>query len=119
MEKNLIERRKGQLLGLGIAALVVGALAMLGGIAMIVGAVLWVINPLLLAFGIIAGIVGAGGIVLGCVFTCTGSAIKATHGSIVEENLGKGTVNMHKCKNCGAELEEGKEICAECQENLK
>ena len=86
---------------------------------MIACSIMWGIRPLLLVFGILVGIIGAAGVVLGVVVTFTSSAVKATNGSVAEENLGIGTANMHKCKNCGVQLEEEKEICAKCEENLK
>jgi len=113
---NIIEKRKGQLKGLGIALLVLGGLALVGGILM---SVLGAPNVLLIVFGVLLALAGIAGGVVGVIFTWTACAVKATKGSIAEDNLGKGTVNMHKCSNCGEEIPADKTICEKCEENLK
>ena len=85
----------------------------------VVSAVSQAINIALLIIGIVLCFGGIAGAVIGIIFTWTANAVKATNGSIAEENLGKGTVNMHKCSNCGKEIAEDKTICEECEENLK
>ena len=116
---NIIEKRKGQLKGFGLIILVVSALALLGGIIMAVLSAGDKINVLLLVFGIILACLGVAGVVCGVVFTWVSGAVKATNGSIAEDNLGIGTVNMHKCSNCGVEIPQDKTICDKCEENLK
>lgn len=112
---NIIEKRKGQLKGLGLATLILGALMLVGGVLMLcLGS-----GAGMIIGGIILAVIGLVGVVGGIVFTWISNAVVATHGSIAEGNLGKGTVNMHKCENCGAEVEEGVKICAKCEENLK
>ena len=64
----------------------------------------------------VIGVVGLG---FGVNFTWVASALVATKGSVAEDNLGKGTVNMNKCSNCGAEIKKGEDLCDKCKENLK
>ena len=118
--KNIIEKRKGQLQFIGAIVLAVGVILAVTGIILFVTSKSGNdFNFVKLAFGIILTILGIAGIVCGVVFSWTGSAVKATNGSIAEDNLGKGTVNMNKCENCGAEVEKGIKICKKCEENLK
>ncbi len=117
---NIIEKRKGQLKGFGILILALAVISSVAGVVLLLtcssGGDLSVIKIVL---GIIFLILGIVGLFFGVVFTWVASAVKATDGSIAEDNLGKGTVNMHKCENCGAQVEEGVKICAKCEENLK
>lgn len=113
---NIIEKRKGQLKGLGIGLLVISALALIAGVIMLC---LNEGKAGMIIFGVILAVLGLVGCVAGVVLIWISNAVVATHGSIAEGNLGKGTVNMHKCENCGAEVEEGVKICAKCEENLK
>lgn len=117
---NIIEKRKSQLKFIGAIILALGVIVAVTGVILTVtsgiGKDLSIIK---LVFGIIFIVVGVAGLALGIALSWIASAVKATNGSIAEENLGKGTVNMHKCENCGAEVEEGVKICAKCEENLK
>ncbi len=117
---NIIEKRKGQLKGLGIIILALSViLSVVGVVLLLTCAMGGKLSIVKLVLGILFLIIGIAGLFLGVVFTWVASAVKATNGSIAEDNLGKGTVNMHKCENCGAEVEEGVKICAKCEENLK
>ena len=92
------------------------SLSLVGGIVMLALAK----NSVgLIIGGVLLLVVGVVGVICGVVFTWTASAVKATHGSIAEDNLGKGTVNMHKCSNCGVEIPAERTICEKCEENLK
>ncbi|MBQ8908730.1 MAG: zinc ribbon domain-containing protein [Clostridia bacterium] len=113
---NLIEKRKSQLKNLGIILLVISALALVGGILMLA---LAKGSAGLIIGGIVLLVAAVAGVVVGVIFTWTSSAVQATQGSIAEGNLGKGTVNMHKCSNCGVEIPEERTICEKCEENLK
>lgn len=117
---NIIEKRKGQLKFVGILVLALSVILAVTGVVLIltsgIGEDLSVVK---LVFGIILTVLGVAGLAVGIIFSCVAGAVKATHGSIAEDNLGKGTVNMNKCENCGAEVEVGKKICAKCEENLK
>ena len=118
--KNIIEKRKGQLRNLGIILLALSVILTVVGVVLLLtcttNADLKVVKIVLGIFFLIIGLIGLS---IGVVFTWVSSSVKATNGSIAEDNLGKGTVNMHKCENCGAEVEEGVKICAKCEENLK
>ena len=117
---NIIEKRKGQLKLLGIVLLVLGAvLALVGIIMTVLGAVAQKTSVVLIIIGVLLAILGVAGIVIGVIFTWTSTAVQATNGSIAEDNLGKGTANMHKCTNCGVEIPQDRTICTKCEENLK
>ena len=117
---NIIEKRKGQLRLIGIIILVLGIVFGIAGVVLLatsgIGEKLSVLK---LVLGIVFMILGVAGIGFGLYFTWMASALIATKGSIAEDNLAKGTVNMNKCENCGAEVEPGVKICAKCEENLK
>ena len=117
---NIIEKRKTQLKIVGAIILALGVILAVVGVVLTltsgIGKDLSVVN---LVIGIILLVLGIAGIALGVAFSWVASAVKATKGSIAEDNLGKGTVNMNKCENCGAEVEAGVKICAQCEENLK
>lgn len=118
--KNIIEKRKDQLRFIGAIILAIGVIFAVTGIILLVTSNIGKdVSVLKLIFGIILLVVGIAGIVCGIVFSWVGRAVVATKGSIAEDNLGKGTVNMHKCENCGAEVAEGVKICSKCEENLK
>ena len=117
---NIIEKRKSQLKFVGAIILAIAVIIAVVGVVLILNSVIGKdLSVLKLIFGIILIIVGVAGIALGVSLSWVGSSVKATKGSIVEDNLGKGTVNMNKCQNCGAEVEKGKNICSKCEENLK
>lgn len=117
--KNLIEKRKGQLTAIGAIAIALGVILAVVGVVLTLTSFDGKLSVVKLVIGIILLLVGLAGLALGVYVTWVASAVKATHGSIAEDNLGKGTVNMHKCENCGAEVEAGQTICAKCEENLK
>ncbi len=117
---NIIEKRKGQLKMLGIMIIILSSLMAIGGIVMVsLCGISGKLNIALLVVGILLIFMGLVLLGFGIVFGWVSSAVKATKGSIAQDNLGKGTVNMHKCENCGAEVEAGTKICAKCEENLK
>ena len=117
---NIIEKRKSQLKFISAIILAIAViLAVVGIILLINSGIGKDVSVLKLVFGIILIIVGVAGIALGISLSWVANSVKATKGSIAEDNLGKGTVNMNKCQNCGAEVEEGKTICKKCEENLK
>ena len=113
---NTIEKRKKQLNGLGITGIIIGLIAVAGGAVMLAFSTK---NFAFLAGGITLLVLGVVGVILGIVLCWLSRAVVATKGSIAEENLGIGTVNMHKCTNCGAEISEDRTICEKCEENLK
>ena len=111
---NIIEKRKGQLNFIGILTIAISVILAVVGIILICNS-----GVLKLVFGIILTVIGLIGLGCGIFFSIMASSVKATKGSIAEDNLGKGTVNMNKCENCGAEVELGQKICTKCEENLK
>lgn len=117
---NLIEKRKSQLKSIGALILAVSVIVTVIGIVLALTCkVTENLSIARLVVGIVLIVIGIAGMILGFYLSWVAAAVQATQGSIAEDNLGKGTVNMHKCENCGAEVEEGKKICAKCEENLK
>lgn len=51
-------------------------------------------------------------------FLITGKSLKATKGSIKEDNLAKGTVNVVLCEKCGKELSPDAQFCTKCGESV-
>jgi len=107
MARNRIEKQRGALRGLGIAALVFGFAGLGGGVVMTIfgainlGAKNWLAGALLLVFGILLAIASVVALIWGIYTTWLGFSVKATKGSIAEDNLSKGTVNGKKCPKCG------------------
>lgn len=117
---NIIEKRKSQLKFVSAIVLALGVILTVTGIILLVNSGIGKdLSVVKLVFGIILTVLGVTGIGFGFAFTWVANSVKATKGSIAEDNLGKGTVNMNKCENCGAEVEPGVKICAKCEENLK
>ena len=116
---NKIAKNKKTLIGVSIAIALVSLLLMGGSIALIVYGANIVAQKIVL--GIILIIAGAlmtilflGGIAFGLIFFFTGKSLVAVNGSIAEENLGKGTVNMAKCANCGEPVDPNDQFCGKC-----
>ncbi len=121
---NKIEKQKNALIGLSIAGVVLGLLALVGGIVLIVSGIgdigdKIVAAILKLVFGVLL-ILGGGYLsIFGFYTLFVGSAVKATKGSIAEGNIAMaGTVNMLKCKNCGYEVQPGDKVCGHCGHSL-
>ena len=118
--KNIIEKRKSQLNFIGVIIIAVAVILAVAGVVLIfnsgIGKDLCVLK---LVFGVILSALGVLGFIFGVYISWIAKAVQATKGSIAEDNLGHGTVNMNKCSNCGAEVEAGKTICDKCEENLK
>lgn len=117
---NIIERRKSQLRLISNIILVIATILAIVGLALIItcgfGKDLSVAK---LVVGIVLMVLSLCGFAFGIYLSCITSALKATKGSVAEENLGHGTVNMNKCSNCGAEVKKGEELCNKCKEDLK
>jgi len=117
---NIIEKRKGQLKFIGTIILALSViLTVVGVVLALTCKASGSLSVGKLVAGIVLIVLGIAGMILGISLTWVSSAVKATQGSIAEDNLGKGTVNMNKCENCGAEVEVGQKLCAKCEENLK
>ena len=124
---NKIEKGKTALIVLGIISLVCSLVFLVLGIVMVsTCSAEDSVNIVKLVFGIIFIVLFIPLVIFGIYFTWIGGALRATKGSIAEDNLGKGTVNKALCNNCGSELHgekccpncgrsvEDKVICAEC-----
>lgn len=123
MTKNRIEKGRSMLKGLGLIVALLGLVFLGIGIFMIVNGASNLSSKeagkiVEFVFGIIFTIAGSIGTVLGIYFVLIGKAIVATHGSIAEDNLGKGTINMTKCNNCGTEIQGNEQFCPNCGKSL-
>lgn len=117
---NIIEKRKSQFKFVSAIILAIAVILSVIGVILIMSCGLGNdLSVVKLVFGIVLFVIGLFGIGLGVFLSIMTSSVKATKGSIAEDNAGKGTVNMHKCKNCGTEVEKGKTFCEKCEENLK
>ena len=121
---NSIEKQKHALVGISIAIAIISLIGVIGGIILIVCGAKTVMDEhlaggLKIGFGVALVLIGGYFLVLGIYMLLVGSAVKATKGSIAEGNIPKaGTVNMIKCKNCGAEVKEGEAFCNVCGKSL-
>ena len=116
---NSIQKQKGWLVGLSVAAIIIGALMLVFGIILLVKgipAIQEVSGILKVVFGALLILLGLGAIPLGIRWAWVGLALKATQGSIKQGNIAKegGTVNMIKCDKCGTELKNGETVCSNC-----
>lgn len=118
---NKIEKNKSALVWLSLGVVVLSAMVLIGGILLVVfggkglsnsGSHAWAIVELVL--GIILILAGLSGVGFGIIFLWTGRTLKATNGSIAEDNLAKGTVNMKKCTICGNEINGDEQFCSQC-----
>ena len=115
---NKIEKQKGVVIGFGIACFVMNIISIIFGILLLKasgkeGATL----VLHIVFGIILILLAILLLVLGIRIIWVGSAIKATNGSISEENLAKGdgTNNAKKvCPKCGCTNTLDATECSNC-----
>lgn len=121
---NKIEKGKVGLLVIGIITLVL-ALAGVGcGIWLTVASAKGISvaatagNIIGLVCGIILIVVGFVLLYVGIHLTWVASVLKATKGSIADDNLGKGTINMIKCPKCGSEVSPEDKVCGNCGAKL-
>mgnify|MGYP003296374541 CR=1 FL=1 len=125
MARNRIEKQRSALRGLGIAALVCGLAAFAGGVVMVVFGVMNLIKSSI-APGLVLTIIGALLAIAGCAATIwgfyatwVGFSIKATKGSVAEDNLSKGTVNGKVCPKCGIANTSDATECQVCHTPLE
>lgn len=120
---NKIEKQKGVVIGFGVLALVLALVSFIFGVVLLAtmagkeGASL----VLHIAFGIILVLLGLFLVVVGIRIVWIGGAVKATHGSISEQNLGKGddTNKLKKvCPKCGCTNTVDATECSNCHEPL-
>lgn len=123
---NSIQKKKGALIGLAIAVLVIGLGAFVGGVLLVVFGALdlvnqaWIGGGLKLGFGLLLTILGVIGVGWGIRYIWVGSALKATKGAIAEENLAKDAPgkNIKKCPHCGCTNSAENTVCSNCQKPL-
>jgi len=119
---NRIEKGKKQLIWLSVLVLVLSVGIITGGVFLIVSGATDIYGGGTTAISIVLKIVGGTvlfcgggvGLALGIMMLWTGGVLKATQGSIAEDNLGIGTVNMMKCSKCGCEAKAGETFCGSC-----
>ena len=121
---NKIEKQKHALVGFSVAGAIIGALALAGGIVLLVFGIRNISERLVVAIiemviGVLCIIGGGYFSIVGTYVMLVGASVKATKGSIAEGNIAKaGTVNMLKCKNCGSEVHEDDKVCGNCGHSL-
>lgn len=123
---NAIEKKKSALIGLAITALVLGLLAIGGGIVLIIFGATNLLDSnvapgvIMLIIGILLVIAGGAGVLFGLRYIWVASAIKATKGSIAEENLAKTNQSDStvKCPKCGCTNSKENANCSNCGEPL-
>ena len=116
---NTIQKQKGGLIGLGIFLLVVAGLLLTFGVILTIkgaGTISETAGIVKLVFGILMLVLSVPSIFTGVKFIWVGGALTATQGSIKMGNIAKegGTVNMKKCDKCGTERKEGETVCSNC-----
>ena len=110
---NKIQKGKRNLIALGVFLIVLTVLCFIGAVLCTVfsEARWWmiVISCVLYALSVF-------GIVISVTFIWTACAMKATVGNLMEGNipLENGTLNTHRCTNCGAIIKMEDEFCPEC-----
>ena len=124
---NSIQKKKGALIALAIAVLVLGLGALAGGVilaifgALDLGNQAFVAGGLKLGFGIVLALLGLVATVWGIRYIWVGAVIKATKGPIADENLAKDAPgkNIKKCPHCGCTNSAENTICSNCQKPLE
>ena len=124
---NSIQKKKGALLILAIIVLVLGASALVGGIILVIFGAKGLANSelakgiLMLVFGAILVIAGLIGAAWGIRYIWVGASIKATNGSIAEENLAmnKEGKNIVRCPKCGCVNSKENNVCSNCGASLE
>ena len=120
---NRLVKGKKSLIGISIA-LIILSLVLVGGS---VGLIIWgakivkdavAIGVVLIIVGALLSILFLGGVAYSFVFYFTGKSLVALNGSVAEDNLGIGTININKCSNCGEKIEDNEKFCAKCGNEL-
>ena len=120
---NKIERQKSQLIAISTIIIIVSAIVMLVGIAMVVLGAIGESSighkVRMVLFGSVFTLIGMAGIAFGIVYLVTGRSLSATKGSIADGNLGHGTVNMTKCAKCGNKINPEDKFCGHCGASIE
>lgn len=120
---NKLVRGKTSLLIVSLAMIFISLLCTAGS----VGLIIWGANIVkeVVVLGIVLIVVGAvlaltflSGVIYGFILYFTGKSLVALNGSVAEDNLAMGTVNMVKCKNCGTAINNGDKFCSKCGNTL-
>lgn len=124
---NRIEKEKGFLIALSVIALILGLSAVVGGIVIIANNVASLTSTdtevtsasiVSLVFSIILLFCGALLGAFGVRYLWIGLSIKATKGSVAQDNLSKGTPNGKVCPKCGCTNTPDSTVCTSCGEKL-
>jgi len=120
---NKLVRGKTSLIIVSAAMIFISLLCTAGSVGLIVwGAnlvktsIAWAI--ILIVIGAIFALTFLSGVIYGFILYFTGKSLVALNGSIAEENLAMGTVNMIKCTNCGNAVEADEKFCSKCGKSL-
>lgn len=123
---NKIEKGKKGLIWLGIIAFVVAVVGIVAGTWIIIacakglaGEGSRVGNIIGIVAGSLLEILSFSLIFVGIHFVWIGAVLKATNGSIKDDDLCKGTVNMIKCPKCGSEVAADDKVCGNCGAKLQ
>ncbi len=117
---NKIRKNKSALIAISTALIVAGLAMFVVGIILAVKNIDKLISVTsgssiaLIVVGVLLVILGVVAFAVGFTFLWTGLSLKATDGSIAQDNLAMGTVNMTKCAKCGTELKSEAEYCPHC-----
>ncbi|MDD6302185.1 MAG: hypothetical protein PUA56_02595 [Bacillales bacterium] len=124
MKSNRIEKQKHLLIGLSIAAIVLGLAAFGGGLTLGIMQIIKTISTkeyiriVLVVLGFVLAFIGGASVVFGIYYVWIGSSVKATKGSIAEDNLSKGSVNGKVCPKCGCTNTPDVDKCQVCGADL-
>ena len=125
MSLNNIEKKRSALRALGIISLIFGLGAVVGGIFMIISGVTNIgtsnqtTGIILLVFCIILAILSVLAVIWGVYATWVGFSIKATRGTIAEDDEAKGSQNTKRCPKCGAINTANSTECQVCHTPLE
>lgn len=118
---NKIEKQKGVVIGFGIFALVIALAGLIFGVVLLAtmagkeGASL----VLHIVFGILLFLIGGFFLVLGIRIVWIGGALKATHGSLAQENLAhEKNATTKICPKCGCTNGADSTECTSCHTPL-
>ena len=110
---------KGHLMILGLIIFAISLAMLVGGVALIVRGAIIAKASAIIWRAIVGGILSLLGLTFGwiaiMIMITAGSMIKVKDGNVSDVgNSAMGTVNVNKCPNCGAKLDEDAEFCTTC-----
>lgn len=120
---NKLVRGKTSLIIVSVAMIFISLLCTAGSVGLIIwGAnlvktsIIWAI--ILMAIGSIFALTFLTGVIYGFILYFTGKSLVAMNGSVAEDNLAMGTVNMIKCASCGNAVKTDEKFCSKCGKSL-